>query len=569
MLKKLFALSDEGTKSLRKSIVATTISNILLIMPMSLLMMIVLELLNTISGDSEGMGERAIMLIVALVVMFVLVVVSQLFQYNSTYTASYKESANRRIVLAEKIRKLPLSFFGKRDLSDLTTTIMGDCTALERVFSHAIPQLFGTFIMFAITAIWLIAMDWRMGLCITIPVPFALLIVIFARKAQAKAESANMDAKRVAYDGVQEYLETIMELKSCGKEDKYLQTLDMKLENVVKASKKNEIAPGASVTAAQFVLRFGLVAVMIVGGYLVSINALTIPMFILYLLFAGRIYDPFTSCFMLLAEIFSAQVSIKRMKEIEQTEEQTGSNICNNNGYDIEFKNVGFAYNKKNVLNSVSFVAKQGEITALVGPSGSGKSTAVKLAARFWDYDSGKISLGGVDIKSVEPETLFKNFSIVFQDVVLFDDTIMGNIRIGNANATDEQVKSAAKAAMCDEFIERLPNGNLTNIGENGTALSGGERQRISIARALLKDAPIVLLDEATASMDAECETMVQTALSKLLENKTVIVIAHRMRTIMNADKIVVLEDGYVREQGSPNELLENDGLFKKLTQIN
>ena len=445
---------------------------------------------------------------------------------------------------------------------------MGDCTALERVFSNAIPQLFGTIFMFIITAIGLLVLDWRMGLCIVVPVPVAALVVFAAKKAQSNAESANMDAKRAAYDGVQEYLDTIQELKSCSREEEYLEGLEKKLDYVVKCSFRNEIAPGAATTTAQFILRFGLVAVMLVGGILVTTGSLSIPMFILFLLFAGRIYDPFTSCFMLMAEVFSALVSVKRMKQIDATPEQTGTNVCNNKGYDIEFKNVVFSYNEEPVLKGVSFVAKQGEVTALVGPSGSGKSTASKLAARFWDADSGTITLGGVDVKTVEPETLFKNYAIVFQDVMLFDETVMENIRLGRGDATDEEVMAAARAAQCEEFIQRLPQGYQTNIGENGSALSGGERQRISIARALLKNAPIVLLDEATASMDAESETLIQDALSVLLKDKTVMVIAHRMRTVANADKIVVLDDGKVSEMGTPAELMKKGGLYAHLVEL-
>ena len=374
--------------------------------------------------------------------------------------------------------------------------------------------------------------------------------------------------KKPSYDGVQEYLDTIQELKSCSREKEYLEGLEKKLDYVVKCSFRNEIAPGAATTTAQFILRFGLVAVMLVGGILVTAGSLSIPMFILFLLFAGRIYDPFTSCFMLMAEVFSSLVSVKRMKQIDATPEQTGTNVCNNKGYDIEFKNVVFSYNEEPVLKGVSFVAKQGEVTALVGPSGSGKSTVSKLAARFWDADSGTITLGGVDVKTVEPETLFKNYAIVFQDVMLFDETVMENIRLGRGDATDEEVMAAARAAQCEEFIQRLPQGYQTNIGENGSTLSGGERQRISIARALLKNAPIVLLDEATASMDAESETLVQDALSVLLKDKTVMVIAHRMRTVANADKIVVLDDGKVSEMGTPAELMAKGGLYSHLVAL-
>ena len=568
MLKRAFALSDKGAKDLKKGIAAATLYNICLMIPVGFLMLVILDMLDKILGKDSALNENIILYCAITVGLFILVFATQWLQYNATYSVAYKESANRRIVLAEKMRKLPLSFFGSKNISDLTTTIMGDCTALERTFSNAIPMLFGTIFMFIIMAIGLLVVDWRMGLCIIVPVPVAAIVILVARKAQENAEIANLEAKRAAYDGVQEFLETIQELKSASREEEYLKRLDKKLETVVKCSFKNELAPGAANTTAQFILRFGLVAVLLAGGYFVGNGSLAISTFILFLIIAGRVYDPFNACFMLLTEIFSAQGSIRRMKEIDTTPEQTGSNTCGNKGYDIEFKNVTFAYNDEVVLDNISFRAKQGQVTALVGPSGSGKSTAVKLAARFWDVDSGEILLGGVNVSSVEPETLFKNYSIVFQDVLLFDDTVMENIRLGRKDATDEEVMAAAKVAQCEEFIMRLPSGYQTNIGENGSALSGGERQRISIARALLKNAPIILLDEATASMDAESETLVQEALSALLENKTVMVIAHRMRTVANADKVVVLEKGHVKEEGTPEELLRLDGLYAHMVRL-
>ncbi|NEX00685.1 ATP-binding cassette, subfamily B [Pseudobutyrivibrio sp. NOR37] len=568
MLKRIFALSDGGAKDLKKGIAATAIYNILLMVPVGIMMMLVLEMLTGIDTGvfktDFGVGG----FIALTLIMYVIIFISQWIQYDKTYTVAYEESANRRLTLAEKIRKLPLSFFGEKNLADLTTTMMGDCTALERTFSNAIPLMLGTLTMFAISAVCLIVIDWRMGLCILAPVPVAALIVIYARKAQQKAEAANMDAKRTAYDGVQEFLDTIQEIKSSSRENEYLGKIDTKLENVVKASFKNELAPGAATTTAQFVLRFGLVLVLLVGAKLVSDGTLSIPYFIMYLIMAGRIYDPFNSCFMLMAEIFSAMVSIKRTKEIEAIPEQSGSRNCQNNGYDIEFKDVEFAYNDEKVLKGVSFVAKQGQVTALVGPSGSGKSTVSRLASRFWDANKGKITLGGVDVSTIDQEVLLKNFSVVFQDVLLFDDTVMENIRLGRKDATDEEVIAAAKAACCEEFIDKLPEGYNTVIGENGSTLSGGERQRISIARALLKNAPIILLDEATASMDAESENLVQDALSVLLKNKTVIVIAHRMRTIANADQIIVLDDGKVVESGKPEQLITSGGLYSHMVAL-
>lgn len=569
MLKKMFALSDEGTKKLKGGIIAAAVYNLCLMFPVGLLMMLVQELLLAIENGESLLGKNAAGYLVGAIVLFLFIFVAQWIQYNKTYTAAYEESANRRVVLAEKMRRLPLSFFGEKDIADLTTTIMGDCTALEKTFSNAIPMLFGTIIMFIIISIGLLVTDYRMGLCVLLPVPAATLILLAARRSQQKAEVENMQAKRVTYDGVQEYLETIQELKSSSREEQYLEQLKGKLDKVEKCSLKNEIIPGSALAAAQFVVRFGLVAVLLVGGMLVAEGTLSIPMFLFFIIVAGRIYDPFSTCFMLLAEIFSAMVSVKRMKEMEATPVQLGEPVCSNEGYEIEFRNVVFSYKKENdkeqVLSGVSFVAKQGEVTALVGPSGSGKSTVSKLAVRFWDVDSGVITLGGADISKVEPEILLKNFAIVFQDVLLFDESVMENIRLGRKDATDEEVRAAARAAQCEEFIERLPEGYNTNIGENGSFLSGGERQRISIARALLKNAPVVLLDEATASMDAESETLVQEALATLLTGKTVLVIAHRMRTVANADKVVVLEGGKVVEQGTPDELLHKDGVYARL----
>ena len=564
MLKKLFALSDQGARELRHGIIATTIGHLCLMAPISLLMLVTMGLLDRIFGNA-GLTIRPYAILLMAAALLLLIFLTQWIQYDLTYKVAYGESANRRIALAEKLRRLPLSFFGQRDLSDLTTTMMGDCSKLERVFSNAVPGLFGTVIMFVIVSVGLLVMDWRMGLCIVLPVPVAALILLAARKAQVRAESRNYDAHRAAYDGIQEYLDAVQELRSAGLEQEYLDGVEKKLDHVVKCAFRNELAPGVAVTLAQLTVRFGLVAVLLAGGILVARNALSVNMFILYLLVAGRIYEPFDSCFMLMAELFSAFVSISRTREVEAAAEQTGRPVCENDGYDIEFKNVFFSYNEEPVLNGVSFVAKQGQITALVGPSGSGKSTVSRLAARFWDADAGQVLLGWVDVTTVEPETLFKNYAIVFQDVTLFDNSVMENIRLGRAGATDEEVLAAARAAQCEEFVSRLPEGYHSNIGENGCALSGGERQRVSIARAILKDAPVVILDEATASMDAENETLVQQALSVLLQGKTVLVIAHRMRTIATVDQVVVLEQGRVAETGTPQELLAQKGSFYRL----
>lgn len=564
MLKKVFALSDEGTKQLKAGIAATAVADLCQMLPISLLMLVTMGLIDQVC-EGAGLTLNGGVAILMAVAFAALIFLTQWVKYNLTYTVAYRESANRRVVLAEKMRRLPLAFFGQRDLSDLTTTMMGDCSKLERVFSNAVPGFLGTVVMFVFMSVGILMIDWRMGLCIVLPVPIAGLIVVVARKAQSRAQEQNLDDYRVAYDSVQEYLNTIQELRSCGIEQEYLGGVSVKLDRVLASALCNEVAPGIAVTMAQFTLRLGLAAVLCVGGWLVADGSLSVNLFIMFLLVAGRIYEPFGASFMLMAEMFSALVSIRRTKEMEATPEQTGEPVCNNDGFDIEFKDVAFSYNKELVLNDVSFVAKQGEITALVGPSGSGKSTVSRLASRFWDADAGRITLGGVDVTTVEPETLFQNFAIVFQDVTLFDNSVMENIRLGRKGATDEEVLAAAKAARCDEFVSALPSGYDTNIGENGCMLSGGQRQRISIARAILKDAPVVILDEATASMDVENENLVQQALSELLHGKTVLVIAHRMRTIANADKVVVLDKGKVVEMGSPEQLLEEKGAFYHL----
>lgn len=576
MLKEMLALSDKGARDLKKGIAATAAAHLCVMLPVSLLMTVTMALIDKTVG--RGGSESNIPFILLLCVFLTaLIFVTQWVQYNLTYKVAYEESAERRMSLAEKMRRLPLSFFGQRDLSDLTTTMMGDCSKLERMFSNAVPGFLGTVIMFIIISCGLLVIDWRMGLCIILPVPTSALVVLAARKKQIKAEERNLDAHRAAYDSVQEYLDVMKELRSDGLEKAYLEDVDKKLEHVVSCAFQNELPPGIAVTLAQFFLRFGIVAVLLAGGLMVVDGSLSVTMFILYLVMAGRVYEPFGSSFMLMAEMISSLVSIKRTKQMEAIKEQSGLPVCNNQGYDIEFQDVVFTYHTdledtavsgrhgERVLNGVSFVAKQGEITALVGPSGGGKSTVSRLAARFWDADSGRVLLGGVDVTTVEPETLFKNYSIVFQEVTLFDQSVMENIRLGRQNATDEEVLAAARAAQCEEFVSRLPEGYQSNIGENGCILSGGERQRISIARAILKDAPVVILDEATASMDAENETLVQQALSELLQGKTVLVIAHRMRTIANADKVVVLDHGQVVEMGTPTELLEENGLFQRL----
>ena len=563
-LMKKYALSRQGAKDLVIATISCMVHNLTLMLPVSLLYLLVSDLYA--GGVPQG---HLWIYIVGMVAAVLLILFSYRWVYGATYYATYKESSVRRISLAEKLRKLPLSFFGKRDLSDLTTTIMADCTTLEQSFSHWIPEFFGSMISTVIIAVCLFIFDWRMALAALWVLPVSLAIVAFSGKVQNYITRRQTEAKLAVADGIQEALETMRDLKSNNAEEKYLKGLDKKIDLQEKRMIASELGGALFVVPAGMILKLGIGTVALVGGMLLANNAITVLTFFMYLLVVSRLYDPLSSSLQNLAAIISTNIPIERMNEIENYPVQPGTAELRTHGYDIVFDNVSFAYNTgEQVLSGVSFTAKQGEVTALIGPSGGGKSTAAKLAARFWDADSGKITLGGTDVKTVDPEKLLSAYSIVFQDVTLFNNTVMENIRIGRQNATDEEVLAAAREAQCDEFVEKLPEGYQTMIGENGSALSGGERQRISIARALLKDSPVILLDEATASLDAENETHIQRAISRLVKGKTVLIIAHRMRTVEGADKLVLLKDGKVAEQGSPEELLAKGGIYAKMCQL-
>ena len=561
---KKYALSRQGAKDLVIATISCMVHNLTLMLPVSLLYLLVSDLYA--GGVPQG---HLWIYIVGMVAAVLLILFSYRWVYGATYYATYKESSVRRISLAEKLRKLPLSFFGKRDLSDLTTTIMADCTTLEQSFSHWIPEFFGSMISTVIIAVCLFIFDWRMALAALWVLPVSLAIVAFSGKVQNYFTRRQTEAKLAVADGIQEALETMRDLKSNNAEEKYLKGLDKKIDLQEKRMIASELGGALFVVPAGMILKLGIGTVALVGGMLLTSNAITVLTFFMYLLVVSRLYDPLSSSLQNLAAIISTNIPIERMNEIENYPVQPGTAELRTHGYDIVFDNVSFAYNTgEQVLSGVSFTAKQGEVTALIGPSGGGKSTAAKLAARFWDADSGKITLGGTDVKTVDPEKLLSAYSIVFQDVTLFNNTVMENIRIGRQGATDEEVLAAAREAQCDEFVEKLPEGYQTMIGENGSALSGGERQRISIARALLKDSPVILLDEATASLDAENETHIQRAISRLVKGKTVLIIAHRMRTVEGADKLVLLKDGKVAEQGSPEELLAKGGIYAKMCQL-
>ncbi len=506
---------------------------------------------------------------IGIVAALVSIWLSEFWKYNATYFSTYQESGACRIRLAEKLRRLPLSFFGKKDLSDLTNTIMGDVQVTEQMFSHYVPQFYGSVISTCLVAVSLLFYDWQMALAALWVLPVALVIVGFSKKAQNYFTLRQTAASLAVAEGVQECLETLRDLKSCKAEQEYLDGLNKKIDALEVRHIKSELGSAMFVVPAQMILKLGIASVALVGSMRLMSGELSLVTFFLFLLVVSRIYEPMNFSLQNLAAMNSLQININRMNEINESPSQSGEAAFAPKGYDIKFDHVGFAYNTgETVLKDVSFTARQGEVTALIGPSGGGKSTAAKLAARFWDIDRGKITVGGVDVSRVDPEKLLTAYSIVFQDVTLFNNTILENIRIGRKDATDAEVMRAAKEAMCDEFISKLPQGYQTMIGENGSSLSGGERQRISIARALLKDAPIILLDEATASLDAENETEIQQAISRLVERKTVLIIAHRMRTVENADKIVVLSGGTVAEMGSPEELMKKNGAFARMVKL-
>lgn len=564
-LKKKFALSDKGAKDLVKAIVACTLTDMSFMFPVGLLYFVVEGLLGKFFKVNYRLYPIWIYMIIA-IVLLAIIFIFQRIQYDATFIASYEESATKRITIAEKLRKLPLSFFGKRDLSDLTTTIMNDCSGVETAFSHYIPQLFGSIISMIIVAIGLLIFNWKLLIALLWVVPVAFLLTLAGRSNMKNAGKKVNDLNLKNADSIQECIENIREIKAYNQEEKYLHKVN---KNIIKQEKSNikaELTTAMYVITSQMLLRVGIATMTLVGAKLIVTNQVDFVTFVVFLFAASRVFDPLSITLQNLAAIFSTELKVERMKEIENQKVQEGNDIADFKNYDITFNNVSFSYDgNEEVIRDVSFTAKQGEITALVGPSGGGKSTVSKLVARFWDITSGTITVGGKDISNIEPEELLKKYSIVFQDVVLFNNTIMENIRLGKRGATDEEVIRAAKLACCEEFVNKLPNGYNTVIGENGESLSGGERQRISIARALLKDAPIVLLDEATASLDVENESKVQEAISMLVKNKTVLVIAHKMRTIAEADNIIVLEDGKVSEQGTHKELINKQGLYNKL----
>lgn len=561
-----YALTDQGVRNTKKGTFWTVIVNLVVMGGVSILYLVMSGFMGILTEGSPLPGS--VLVIGALVLFILLSFVTHLQQYKATYGLVYNEIKTTRLSLAERLRKLPLGYFGKRDLADLTETIMGDVNRMEHVWSHVLGYLYGAYISTAIIAVCLFVYDWRLAIACLWGVPVAFGLLFGSRKiAACNAERTKKAAVRVS-DGIQEALENVREIRATNQEERYLNGLNQKIDEHERVTIQGELGTGLFVNAASVIMRLGVATTILVGANLILSGSIDFMLLFLFLLVITRVYAPFDQSLALIAEMFVSQVSADRMNEIYDTPTAEGAEKFEPKGYDIVFEHVGFSYDEKEVLHDVSFTAKEGEVTALVGSSGSGKSTCARLAARLWDISKGVIRVGGVDISTVDPEVLLRDYSMVFQDVVLFDDTVMENIRLGKRGATDEEVRAAAKAANCDEFVHRLPQGYNTPIEENGAKLSGGERQRISIARALLKDAPIVLLDEATASLDVENETKVQGALSRLLVGKTVLVIAHRMRTVEAADKIIVLADGRVAEEGTPAELMNKNGLYHRMVDL-
>lgn len=570
MIKKIqrrFSLTELGAKNLVKACVSCTISYLVLAMPIGVLYYFTCDVLHLMDQPSYQISY--VTYIIEFAIAFVLIFITHYIQYDMTFFNTYKESARLRIRVGEKLRKFPMSFFAKRDLSDLTTTILSDVTCMEQALSHFIPEFIGSIISTVILGISMFVFDVRMALATSWCIPISFLLMILAKKKLSQVSQKDREIQLVRSEKIQEGLESVRDLKANDYVDEYLREIDQAIDDCEKSQIYSELTNALFVVSAQLILKLGIVSTVVCGIRLLMKQQIDMNIFLLFLIVASRLYDPLNVTLQNFAAIIGCRAKVDRLNDIEDYPIQKGEVSFEPQNYDIEFHHVHFSYEEgQKVLNNVSFLAKQNEITALIGESGGGKSTCASLIARFYDIDAGKITIGGIDIATVDPEVLLSKFAIVFQDVVLFNNTILENIRIGKKEASDEEVIKAAKLAFCDEFVNQLPDGYQTVIGENGSHLSGGQRQRISIARALLKDAPIILLDEASASLDVESETYVQKALSKLIQNKTVIMIAHRMRTVENVSHLLVLKDGQIKEDGTPEQLLEQNGMYKHMLDV-
>lgn len=560
-----YAMTEIGAKNLKKSIFSHTILNITKLFPPIIAFTFLFQYLGRLEGTEDSLSLSFITYIAIIIGMLLLMYFVARWDYVRLYNNVYEETASSRIEIANRMKKLPLSYFGKRDLTDLATTMMGDITLYEEIFSHAVPHIYSTIISTTILSLMILNYNWKLGIAALWVIPVAILIFSLSKKKQRKTIDKWIKSSRLVFDDLQENIEQIEEIKSYNLEEKSIHHFFEKLNDATKIKLETEFVSGISIAFSGILLKLGIVTVAIVGANMMIVGEINILVYIVFLIITSSIYLPIENILGFMALITLLDGVIARMKEIKTMPIQEGKTEMKLKNYDIEFKDVYFTYDEYSVINGVSFTAKQGEVTALIGPSGSGKTTLTKLAARFWDINKGQILLGGEDISKVDPETLLKNFSIVFQDVVLFNASIKDNIGIGKKGASEEEIRKAAHIARCDEFIEKMPEGINTIIGENGERLSGGERQRLSIARAILKDAPIILMDEATASLDVENESLIQEALSELIKNKTVIVIAHRMRTIRNADKIVLLHQGKIEALGTDEDLRKNSKLYQDM----
>lgn len=560
-----YAMTEIGAKNLKKSIFSHTILNITKLFPPIIAFTFLFQYFGRLEGTEDSLSLSSITYIVIIIGMLLLMYFVARWDYVRLYNNVYEETASSRIEIANRMKKLPLSYFGKRDLTDLATTMMGDITLYEEIFSHAVPHIYSTIISTTILSLMILNYNWKLGIAALWVIPVSILIFSLSKKKQRKTIDKWIKSSRLVFDDLQENIEQIEEIKSYNLEEKSIHHFFEKLNDATKIKLETEFVSGISIAFSGILLKLGIVTVAIVGANMMIVGEINILVYIVFLIITSSIYLPIENILGFMALITLLDGVIARMKEIKTMPIQEGKTEMKLKNYDIEFKDVYFTYDEYSVINGVSFTAKQGEVTALIGPSGSGKTTLTKLAARFWDINKGQILLGGEDISKVDPETLLKNFSIVFQDVVLFNASIKDNIGIGKKGASEEEIREAAHIARCDEFIEKMPEGINTIIGENGERLSGGERQRLSIARAILKDAPIILMDEATASLDVENESLIQEALSELIKNKTVIVIAHRMRTIRNADKIVLLHQGKIEALGTDEDLRKNSKLYQDM----